>query len=298
MEEHRARGCLRRQQGRGPGRPDQPERGAARGPCSATRCTATTALPTAATLGRCVDDATGNGHQRQHRALDARPRVDLPRSAGRADQPLRPGLGRFSRLHLVEGPRRTRASRTRTAPASARTTPRSTARIPTSTGRAAATTARTSSAAASCSVCRSSRTRARSIKHVLGDWQLTTIVQAGTGYPITVKLGVAGPQQASGHGQRHRASRTGPTTPTASRSTARSRGANRTQYLNPAAFTINGRVLGTNGNASRCVVRRPVHVPGGRLDLQEHPPGSEGDAAAASGGLQHLQQRELPVGLA
>ena len=92
------------------------------------------------------------------------------------------------------------------------------------------------------------------MKHVLGDWQLTTIVQAGTGYPITVNLGVAGIN--AGHGQQRLSARTARTMAPATGRCTITR-TNRTQYLNASAFTINGRVLGTNGNSSALRVRGP-----------------------------------------
>ncbi len=89
------------------------------------------------------------------------------------------------------------------------------------------------------------------MKHVLGDWQATTIVQAGTGYPVTVALTVPGLNGLSGVGNAtERPDRVMSEPCTISTS-------NETQWLNPAAFSINGRALGSNGTASRNVCDGP-----------------------------------------
>jgi hypothetical protein len=89
------------------------------------------------------------------------------------------------------------------------------------------------------------------MKHVLGDWQVTTIVQAGTGYPVTVTLGVPGLNGLSGAGNAtERPDRVMDQPCTISTD-------NETQWLNSAAFSINGRQLGSNGNASRFVCDGP-----------------------------------------
>ncbi len=92
------------------------------------------------------------------------------------------------------------------------------------------------------------------MKHVLGDWQLTTIVQAGTGYPITVNLGVAGITQGPGNNAwRPNRAYDGAGDPVECTVTR----TNRTQYLNASAWTINGYQLGANGNSSRYVCDGP-----------------------------------------
>jgi hypothetical protein len=89
------------------------------------------------------------------------------------------------------------------------------------------------------------------VKNVLGDWQVTTIVQAGTGYPVTVNLAVPGLTSLSGTGNAtERPDRIVDQPCTISTDSE-------TQWLNPAAFSINGRALGTNGNASRFVCNGP-----------------------------------------
>ena len=104
----------------------------------------------------------GQRPQRQHRALDPRPRVDLPRSAGRAHQPVRPGLGRSRSPTPTSKVLANTGIANADGPGLSANNAYTDSRIPTSIVRAAATTARTCSAAASCSACRSSRTRARS----------------------------------------------------------------------------------------------------------------------------------------
>jgi hypothetical protein len=93
------------------------------------------------------------------------------------------------------------------------------------------------------------------VKNVFGDWQVTTIVQAGTGYPIVVQTGVSGLNGLSGTGNTiefpDRAYENGsPVDCYVTRT-------DRTQYLNPNAFTINGRVIGTNGNLQRGACEGP-----------------------------------------
>ena len=89
------------------------------------------------------------------------------------------------------------------------------------------------------------------MKHVLGDWEATTIVQAGTGYPVTVNLAVPGLNGLSGAGNAtERPDRIVSEPCTISTS-------NKTQWLNPQAFSINGRALGSNGTASRNVCDGP-----------------------------------------
>lgn len=89
------------------------------------------------------------------------------------------------------------------------------------------------------------------VKHVLGDWQLTTIVQAGTGYPVSVNLGVGGITAGPGNNA-WRPNRNPDTSVDCSITRT-----NRTQYLNPNAWTVNGYQLGSNGNSSRNVCDGP-----------------------------------------
>jgi hypothetical protein len=87
-------------------------------------------------------------------------------------------------------------------------------------------------------------------KTVFGDWQLNTIVQASTGYPITVITGnvngLPGGGGPSGAGN-------GITLPNRVQGVDchANAGNNSVQWLNPAAWTLNGFVIGGNGNASR-----------------------------------------------
>jgi hypothetical protein len=91
------------------------------------------------------------------------------------------------------------------------------------------------------------------VRNVLGDWELTTIVQAGSGYPITVKAsvsGLSGGPAGTGIGQLQTPNRVAGQSCTVS-------AANGTQWLNPAAFTLDGYPIGTNGNAGRNICDGP-----------------------------------------
>jgi Carboxypeptidase regulatory-like domain len=96
------------------------------------------------------------------------------------------------------------------------------------------------------------------VKNVFGDWEFTSIVQAGTGYPITVVTGgipgLSGSgSTASGTGSGSSLSRPNvvPGVP------CHVSGSDPAQWLNPAAFTLNGYQIGTNGNAGRNICNGP-----------------------------------------
>jgi hypothetical protein len=85
----------------------------------------------------------------------------------------------------------------------------------------------------------------------LGDWELTTIVQAASGYPVTVTAsvpGLHGPAGTGGGQQRPDRVVGQPCTVST---------ANPTQWLNPAAFTLDGHQIGTNGTAGRNICDGP-----------------------------------------
>src|SRR6185295_15687360 len=92
-------------------------------------------------------------------------------------------------------------------------------------------------------------------KNVLGDWEVSAIVRASTGYPITIYTGSV-PGLPGG------------STGTGFNNTARPNvvegvdcqaggGTNKTQWLNPAAWTLNGYQVGTNGNTGRNTCNGP-----------------------------------------
>ena len=94
--------------------------------------------------------------------------------------------------------------------------------------------------------------KSRFVRNVLGDWEVTTIVQAGTGYPITVAATVPGLNGPGGTGYQQ------PQTPNrvvgqpCTVSTIKE-----LQWLNPDAFTLDGFPIGTNGSAGRNVCDGP-----------------------------------------
>jgi hypothetical protein len=92
-------------------------------------------------------------------------------------------------------------------------------------------------------------------RHIFGDWQVTSIVQASTGYPITVTLGgVNGlPGGLNGAGNNNQRPDRVADQP------CRASGGSEVQWLNPAAFTINGHQVGTNGNSPRGVCPGPSY---------------------------------------
>jgi hypothetical protein len=89
-------------------------------------------------------------------------------------------------------------------------------------------------------------------RNVLGDWEFTTIVQAGSGYPVTVTASVPGLHGPGGTGlvQLQTPNRVVGQPCTVST-------ANRAQWLNPAAFTLDGYQIGTNGTAGRNICDGP-----------------------------------------
>jgi hypothetical protein len=94
------------------------------------------------------------------------------------------------------------------------------------------------------------------IKNTFGDWEFTTIVQAGTGYPITIATG--GIPGLSGF--LSLASGTGggfPRPNTVPGVSCTLNGSDPTLWLNPAAWTLNGYQIGTNGNTGRNTCNGP-----------------------------------------
>ena len=93
-------------------------------------------------------------------------------------------------------------------------------------------------------------------KNVLGDWEVSTIVAASTGYPVTVFLGnvpgLSGNGAAAGTGQ------TNNQRPNVVEGVScRASGGPEVQWLNPGAWTINGYQIGTFGNSGRGVCEGP-----------------------------------------
>jgi hypothetical protein len=95
------------------------------------------------------------------------------------------------------------------------------------------------------------------VKTAFGDWEFTTIVQAGTGYPLTVSQGgvpgLSGQGGASGTGLG-----TGRMRPNVVPGVnCQANSSDPTQWLNPAAWTLNGYQIGTNGNTGRNTCNGP-----------------------------------------
>jgi hypothetical protein len=90
------------------------------------------------------------------------------------------------------------------------------------------------------------------VRDVLGDWELTTIVQAGTGYPVTVGAWVPGLNGPAGtsYWQLHTPNRV-------MGQPCRVSITNELQWLNPAAFTFDGYQIGTNGTSGRNICDGP-----------------------------------------
>jgi hypothetical protein len=94
--------------------------------------------------------------------------------------------------------------------------------------------------------------KSRFVRNMLGDWEFTTIVQAGSGYPVTVGASVTGLNGPGGTGITQLQTPNRVTGEPCTVSTA-----NGTQWLNPAAFTLDGYQIGTNGTAGRNVCDGP-----------------------------------------
>jgi hypothetical protein len=96
------------------------------------------------------------------------------------------------------------------------------------------------------------------VKNVFGDWEFTSIVQASTGYPLTVSSGTVPGLSGNGY-----ASGTGQNSGNLSRpnivegTSCTLNGSDPTLYLNPAHWTFNGYQIGTNGNAGRDICDGP-----------------------------------------
>jgi hypothetical protein len=87
-------------------------------------------------------------------------------------------------------------------------------------------------------------------KHVLGDWEVTSIVQAATGYPVDIIVGV--PAGLDGTAGLTGTGYTGNQRPNVVEGQdCLAHSSNKVQWLNPAAWTIDGFAIGTNGNTGR-----------------------------------------------
>jgi hypothetical protein len=92
------------------------------------------------------------------------------------------------------------------------------------------------------------------VKNIFGDWEITGIVAASTGYPLTVYIGdvpgLPGGATGTGHVDTQRPNRV-------AGEPCRAGGASETQWLNPAAWTLNGFEIGKNGSSGRGICNGP-----------------------------------------
>jgi len=92
-------------------------------------------------------------------------------------------------------------------------------------------------------------------RHILGDWQVTGIVAASTGYPITIfsggVSGLPGGLSGTGYSGNHRPNRVVGVDCQAQSSS------DPEQWLNPAAWTLNGFRIGEIGDSGRGICEGP-----------------------------------------
>ncbi len=94
------------------------------------------------------------------------------------------------------------------------------------------------------------------VKNVFGDWEITGIVQATTGYPMTVLAGT--PAGVQGNGNHPSGTNNNLSMPNVVEGQpCQAGGSDPIQWLNPAAWTLNGYQLGTNGNSGRAICNGP-----------------------------------------
>jgi hypothetical protein len=89
------------------------------------------------------------------------------------------------------------------------------------------------------------------VKHAFGNWEFTMIVQAGTGYPITVVTGAVPGLSGNGNGPAGTGYSAANRPNVVAGVDCRANSTDPTQWLNPAAWTLNGYQVGTNGNTGR-----------------------------------------------
>ena len=178
--QHQGRSGLRGQQGPRPLRADQPERG---GPGEPSR------LRTDRQRGAPPAERDRQHRRRQPGHVAAQPRLDLPLPAGGLRQPLR-AAARCSRPRT---PGRSSSSNTGVGNADGPGLSYNNAYIDSTQPdleRARGANDRTHSFNASLVLgLPKFEDKGAFVKNVFGDWEFTSIVQAGTGYPITVNVG-------------------------------------------------------------------------------------------------------------
>jgi hypothetical protein len=105
--------------------------------------------------------------------------------------------------------------------------------------------------------------KSSTIKNIFGDWEISSIVQASSGYPYTIFVGqVPG---LSGDGNLTGVGYAGVQRPDlVPGEDCQSSGGSKTQWFNPNAWTVNGHAIGTNGTSPRHVCDGPGYF---RVDL-------------------------------
>jgi hypothetical protein len=94
------------------------------------------------------------------------------------------------------------------------------------------------------------------VKNVFGDWEITSIVQANTGYPLTVVGG--GISGLAGNGNYPSGTNNANNSPNVVEGqNCQIGGSDPILWLNPAAWTFNGYQIGTNGNSGRNICNGP-----------------------------------------
>ena len=130
------------------------------------------------------------------------------------------------------------------------------------------------------------------VKNVFGDWEFTSIVQAGTGYPITVNIGSVPGLYGNGI-----AGNRDPAAASRDRTWSRDRVARRTAPTRPVAQPgrLDAQRLPDRHLRERWPqhLRRPQSLPGGRVRVQEHQTQRAGEAPAPVRGVQPLQPEQL-----
>ena len=134
-------------------------------------------------------------------------------------------------------------------------------------------------------------------RNILGDWELSSIVQASTGLSLHDLPGRRARALRERQPGRHGLRRQPAAGPSCGRALhRRATASNETQWFNPAAFTINNHLIGTNGNAGRHICNGPGFFRVDAALYKNFKLGKRRRAAVPGRDVQRLQPDELPVG--